>query len=205
VYVNDNDESIADQEIINNFGISDEVEGISVGVFHEIRGPALHPHEVETARRGIIDAHRLGIEDVRLRLSSSDSGYVFWRYKAWILVAERSELLVRDRDLVFYQSGLHMADKIGILSSMEDVEEVLEWIGLSILSQFSEGREEMLTYIQEEIQKEIASQKGFDFEDVAIGGGGYPTDQWRYPTLAGRTGGPSDEGKTHDRGDHTND
>ena len=35
-----------------------------------------------------------GIEDVRLRLSSSDSGYVFWRYKAWILVAERSELLV---------------------------------------------------------------------------------------------------------------
>ncbi len=78
------------------------------------------------------------MEDVRLRLTTSDSGYVFWRYKAWILVAERSGLLVRERDLVLYQSGLYMADKVGIPSSMEDVEEVQEWIGMSILSQFNE-------------------------------------------------------------------
>ena len=56
----------------------------------------------------------------------------------------------------------------------------------------------MLISIQEEIQKEVASQKGLDFEDVAIGGGGgYPTNQWRNSTLAGRIGGSCDEGKTH--------
>jgi hypothetical protein len=185
---NEIDDSIPDHEIINNYGFSDEVEGISVGVFHEIKGPMLHPHKVESARRGIIDAHRLGIEDVRLRLTASDSGYVFWRYKAWILVAERSELLVRERDLVLYQSGLHMADKIGIPSSMEDVEEVQEWIGLSILSQFSEGRDEMLISIQDGILQEVANQKGFDFEDVAIGGGGHPTNQWYHSISSGRIG-----------------
>jgi hypothetical protein len=168
---NEVDGSIPDKDIINSYGFSDEVEGISVGVFHEIKCPMLHPHEVESARRGIIDSHRLGTEDVKIRLATSDSGYVFWRYKAWILVAERSELLVRDRDLVLYQSGLYMAGKVGILSSMEDVEEVQEWIGLSILSQFNEGRDAMLFAIQEEILKRDSGHKGYEFEDVAMGGG----------------------------------
>ena len=136
-----------------------------MGVFHETKGPMLHPHEVETARRGIIDAHRLGLNDVRSRLVSSESGYAFWRYKAWILVAERSELLVKDRDLVLYQSGLFMADMVGIPSSMEDVEEVLEWIGMSILSQFNEGREARLSSIQEEIRKKTeSSQRGMSLK-----------------------------------------
>jgi hypothetical protein len=43
---------------------------------------------------------------------------------------------------------------------------------LSILSQFNEGRDAMLLAIQEEILKRDSGHKGYDFEDVATGGGG---------------------------------
>ena len=53
---------------------------------------------------------------------------------------------------------------------MEDVEEVQEWIGMSIMSQFNDDREALLHSIQEETQRKDTSLKGYEYEDVAIGG-----------------------------------
>ena len=107
-----------------------------MGVIHELKGPSLHPHEVETARRGIIDEFRKEGSTIKCRIEESVTGYVFWRYKAWILIANRIELKVDGEDSVFYISGQFMAGLVGIEGSMEEVEDVDEWIGLNIMDQF---------------------------------------------------------------------
>ena len=145
-----------DAAIADVYGYNDEREGLSVGVIHELKGPALHPHEVETARRGIIDEFRKEGSTIKRRIDESATGYVFWRYRAWILIANRVELRVDGEDSVFYISAQFMADLVGIEGSMEEVEDVDEWIGLNIIDQIKSDKEKMI----ETLLGEIASIGG---------------------------------------------
>ena len=54
-------------------------------------------------------------------------------------------------DSVFYISAQFMAGLVGIEGSMEEVEEVDEWIGLNIMDQFTSDKDQMTSNLLSEI------------------------------------------------------
>jgi hypothetical protein len=66
---------------------------------------------------------------------------------------------VDGEDSVFYISAQFMDGLVGIEGSMEEVEDVDEWIGLNIMDQFKSDKDKMSEYLLGE------------FDDVAAGGG----------------------------------
>ena len=161
-----------DAAIVSSFGLNDVRDGFSVGVIHELMGPIIHPHEVEAARRGLIDSYRSGSTDITRRLFESATGYVFWKFKAWLLIVNRTEEKIDNEDSVLYLSAQHMSNMVGLTGNSEEVEEVPEWIGLEILNQFKEGRDK----IANKLIADIAAMgdpidKGFEFDEAAMGGG----------------------------------
>ena len=67
-----------------------------------------------------------------------------------------------------------MADLVGIEGSMEEVEEVDEWIGLNIIGQFKSDKEKMMeTLLGEIASKGDPMDEGYEFDDIAAGGGAH--------------------------------
>ena len=108
------------------------IERTLVGVFHELDGAKIHDSQTEEVRRWLNDNIRAGHEQMTQRMKDSIGGLTFWRYKSWILVADRDEDRPTTENERLYKGTLTMMEDASLFPTEEPIQEVEEWIGSAL-------------------------------------------------------------------------
>jgi hypothetical protein len=146
-------------------------QGIRIGIFHETEGPRMHDPQAEEVRRWL--SSRIATEEKKEieKLRETLDGHTFWRFKSWILIADKYRERAEGAERNFYASARIMEREDNLHPTEDLLQEVQAWVGLALLDKFmdvemneADTEEHHRKPMREHVEEEFALEAGCTFK-----------------------------------------